>query len=173
MKYRIYCNDSPLHAILGNEQHFIEAAIMSEWSSKFCNSIYLNFTIGNNVHERMEIIDLLRNQTNVRMDSPKQDSQGRIEYLANLRKYDFVPCPIRNGVDTHRIWETLYMGGTPVIKSNPVFAPLVAKLPVVQVSKWQELLDYDHMFKKWKTLQSKKYSFQELSLDYQLWRIKK
>ncbi|NDC22818.1 MAG: hypothetical protein EBZ49_01625 [Proteobacteria bacterium] len=38
------------------------------------------------------------------------------DYESILNQHDFVFCPEGNGPDTHRIWETLYMGKIPIVK---------------------------------------------------------
>ena len=45
-------------------------------------------------------------------------NNGRLEfsdYVEKLCESRFVVCPRGNGVDTHRIWETIYSGGVPVV----------------------------------------------------------
>ena len=39
------------------------------------------------------------------------------EYIRNLFTHRFCLCPRGNGIDTHRIWEALYCGCIPIIKS--------------------------------------------------------
>lgn len=56
-----------------------------------------------------------------------------------LRKTLFVPCPAGNGVDTHRVWESIYLGAVPVILKSEFCGD--ATWPVVVVNNWSELLD--------------------------------
>lgn len=42
-----------------------------------------------------------------------------IEYFLLARKYRFVLCLEGNGFDTHRVWETLYLGSFPVLLNTP------------------------------------------------------
>lgn len=44
-----------------------------------------------------------------------QNSLPFEEYLYELSRHYFVLCPRGNGIDTHRFWETLYLGGIPMI----------------------------------------------------------
>ena len=39
----------------------------------------------------------------------------------NLRKYTYNLCPIGNGIDTYRIWETLVAGSIPITKDHIAF----------------------------------------------------
>ncbi len=40
-------------------------------------------------------------------------------YVRNLASHRFVLCPRGRGVDTHRMWEALYVGTIPVVESHP------------------------------------------------------
>jgi hypothetical protein len=61
-------------------------------------------------------------------------------YLA--RKSLFVVCPRGNGLDTHRVWEALYLGAIPIIKKSEIFAALEG-WPVWIVDSWDEPCRYD------------------------------
>jgi hypothetical protein len=43
-----------------------------------------------------------------------------IEYLRELAEHRFCLCIRGNGVDTHRFWESLYLGVIPVIINNNI-----------------------------------------------------
>jgi hypothetical protein len=75
--------------------------------------------------------------------------EGRINYLANLRRLNFVLCPEGNGMDTHRLWETLYMGGVPVVVKSKYLDSLYLKLPLVRLDSWNDLLNPSILEAKW------------------------
>ena len=56
-----------------------------------------------------------------------------------LRKTLFVPCPAGNGLDTHRVWEAIYLGAVPVILESEFCGD--ATWPVIVVKNWSELLE--------------------------------
>jgi hypothetical protein len=39
-------------------------------------------------------------------------------YIDNIYNHKFVLCPEGNGMDTHRTWETLYLGSVPIELGN-------------------------------------------------------
>jgi hypothetical protein len=166
------CDDSERHRILGNEAHFLRADQDSEHSECFTNSIYLNMTITNNSAERTGLYSALKNQKSVHIQTPELSDKGRINYLKNLRIHNLVPCPVGNGVDTHRIWETLYMGGTPVITKNRILEPLVKGLPVVILESWDNLRDFEFMEQKWMGIQEREWDMSFLNLTYQIGRLR-
>jgi len=53
--------------------------------------------------------------------------QKRLEYYATLKKTKFVVCPPGRGTDTHRVYETLFFGGIPIIKTS-FLDPMYEKL---------------------------------------------
>ena len=43
---------------------------------------------------------------------------NNLEYLKELSKYKFSLCPPGNGLDTHRVWESLLVGTIPIVEDN-------------------------------------------------------
>jgi hypothetical protein len=57
-----------------------------------------------------------------------------------MRKTLFVPCPRGNGLDTHRIWEALYLGAIPVVLKSDKFAALEG-WPILFIEEWKEITE--------------------------------
>jgi len=57
---------------------------------------------------------------------------------ALMRRSLLVPCPPGNGKDTHRFWESLYLGALPVVLGRDVI-PAYAQYPYVAFEDWSEL----------------------------------
>ena len=51
-----------------------------------------------------------------------------------------VVCPRGNGLDAHRMWESLYLGRTIIVLAGPL-DPLWKGLPALVLQSWDELLD--------------------------------
>ena len=82
----------------------------------------------------------------------------------------FVSCPEGNGIDTHRLWEALYLKTIPIMKKNKM-SPFLKKinLPILVLNKWTDLLEYDE--KKLKKLYlSKKKLFNNKYLFQNYWK---
>lgn len=60
------------------------------------------------------------------------------EYLDNMSRYKFCLCPRGNGVDTHRIWESLYLGCIPIVLKHKTHEFMYGKLPVAFVDRWED-----------------------------------
>jgi hypothetical protein len=69
------------------------------------------------------------------MGTPTDSHNGRCEFLRAIRNHKFVACPRGNGVDTHRMWETLYMGSIPIVRRCESVAQW-EDLPVCYIDSW-------------------------------------
>ena len=165
------CKDSDVHPILGNEKHFISANDVAA-PAKFDGSIYINFTPSTYPLERNQVLEIVQMTPKVTFKKVEMTNEGRVEYLRDLRTHSLVPCPRGNGIDTHRLWETLYMGGTPVLKRNPITDELTKELPVIYINNWEELVDLKLMEEKWNQLRNKKWKYDSLRMDYWISKMK-
>jgi len=59
-------------------------------------------------------------------------------YLNNLKRYKYCFCPRGNGIDTHRLWEALYMGCIPVVKKHVSHEFDECDLPILFVNEWED-----------------------------------
>ena len=95
--------------------------------------IYVNFTRGTNQNKRQECLDAIEGREGVvyRTDLTVP------EYYDDLCHSKFVVCPEGTGIDTHRVYESLLCGATPVVLRNSL-SHLYEKLPVCIVNKWTD-----------------------------------
>jgi hypothetical protein len=154
--------ESKLHAIFGNKNHIKLANESSVPTRNFSNSIYANFTLSNNLKERAELRKIIENSKNVTLSNPDFTESGRTNYLMSLREHNFVLCPEGNGIDTHRLWETLYMGGIPIIKSNKSLNGLVKNLPVLVIPNWELVLDDAYLETEFNRISNSQFAISEL-----------
>jgi hypothetical protein len=64
---------------------------------------------------------------------------GPREYSEIASKYRFVGAVRGNGVDTHRLWETLYRGSIPLIQNDEWAMGLRGlNLPIIEIDNWEE-----------------------------------
>ena len=69
-------------------------------------------------------------------------SNDPISYIDKLSNYKFVLCPWGNGIDTYRLWETLFSGSIPVVKKHDAYKNF-KKLPIIFYENNEDLtLDY-------------------------------
>jgi hypothetical protein len=61
-------------------------------------------------------------------------------YLERLGNHVFSACPRGNGIDTHRVWESLYLGVFPVVERSALTDHWHALgLPLVLIDDWAEV----------------------------------
>ena len=68
-----------------------------------------------------------------------QNKESFSDYLKTLISYKYAICPDGNGLDSHRIWESLYLGVTPICLRSIFTEKLAAAFPCVLVSDWSEV----------------------------------
>ena len=61
------------------------------------------------------------------------------EYIEDLAKHDYAICPPGNGIDSHRIWECLYLNVCPVMLKETFSLALSKHFPVILVDDWSSL----------------------------------
>lgn len=62
------------------------------------------------------------------------------EYSKALHSHTYILCPEGNGVDTHRLWESLYAGAIPVVLRNTWSKSLIELgFPIIQIESWAPL----------------------------------
>jgi hypothetical protein len=65
------------------------------------------------------------------------------ENVKRLAQYKWCICPEGNGVDTHRLWEAMYLGCIPIVLKSPFIDTLMhytgGELPIYVVETWDQL----------------------------------
>lgn len=87
-----------------------------------------------NSHYRAQVVDILRGKNEVIHQEARLDYR---KYCTGISKYKYIVCPPGNGVDTLRVWESLYMGCTPVVLRHRIFSSM--NLPIIQVDRWEDI----------------------------------
>ena len=109
-------------------------------------NIYFNFNIDTNRSKRSNCFESLKNKLIWLNNILPSDN------IIRLSQYKFCICPEGNGVDTHRLWEALYLKTVPIVIRSE-FTNILQKnnIPLVILNSWDELdetkLNYnDHDF---------------------------
>ena len=140
---------------------------------KYKNLMYMNHSVRTNPTQRGLPYQLFGNKnwsTSVR----GTNGQNFESYIDNIYNHKFVLCPNGNGVDTHRLWETLYLKSIPIVTSS-VNTKFYEDLPILIVNNWGEvnqgLLEnfFEVVSKK---VDSEEYNLNKLKVDYWLNKIK-
>lgn len=65
--------------------------------------------------------------------------KSKFEYFIELAKHKYAICPRGNGLDTHRIWECLYLDVIPIVLKNDFIN--IDNLPIIIINDWVEVID--------------------------------
>ena len=157
--------ESPAHELMGPVVPILEA-IQQERSAEFNTSLYANFNVDNS-SQRRHLARLLRDLS-INFVAPTYTPEGRLKALVESRRNNFVLCPRGVGVETHRMWETLMLGGIPVVETHPFLEPFVKVLPILAVDSWDRLLDTPWLEERFYEIESRDYDPQVLDVRYWL-----
>ncbi len=59
------------------------------------------------------------------------------ECYIDMAKYKFIASPPGNGIDAHRTWDSLYLGGIPIVIKHTIFKNY--DLPMLQINDYSEV----------------------------------
>jgi hypothetical protein len=162
------CSDSPIHPIYGNKQIMID--VYNE-NIKKESLAYINFNISNYPVERGFVFDKFSNEDWVSRGIIENTIDGRRQFLRDIRSSKFVFCPRGNGIDTHRIWETLYMGSIPIVKYEKTHH-LFTDLPILFIDDWN-IINEEFLHDKYSEIIDKDWNMDKLKISYWKKFIKK
>jgi len=96
--------------------------------------LYANFNVHTNLKQRslcLQNIDSQYFENNISFH----------EYTTKLAKTYFNVCPLGNGIDSHRIWESLYLKAIPIAENTYNIRYLKEKhqLPIYTIEHWSDI----------------------------------
>ncbi len=160
--------ESPLHPVYGNLDCM--AQVMAETVAP-TNLVYLNFNVRTFPSERIPVWTLFSQKPWVTVGSIENTIAGRTQFLRDIKAHAFVLCPRGNGVDTHRLWETLYMGSIPILRRHAAYREF-EDMPICFVDEWEEVTE-DFLKNEERRIRHGRFSLEKLKLSYWVNRIQK
>jgi len=116
--------------------HNFNQATKSNLGKKYL--VTSNFNSNTNIKYRYPIEKFFNTISYV--DTSKFTSE---EYLQKLSNYKFAICPAGNGLDTHRIWESIFVDTIPVTIKNNFSQNLVNNnIPCLILKTWEDFLKF-------------------------------
>lgn len=143
-----WTTESIQHQITGNPSIFKEILHLPKSINRIPYSIYSNFSQHTFPRVRIPLSRLVRNIDIVRFGNEEVTSQNRLTYLSEIRSSDMVLCPRGNGLDTHRFWETLYLGSVPIVVAKDLPKGFLSDfdLPMIVIRDWNEITDIKRIY---------------------------
>lgn len=125
-----------------NKQHKLYNKIALSYNKPSNKKCYLNFSLDTNSSKRCECYNKINKDlctVNI-LNKVAQTEDLYMRYLDGILDHTFVVCPEGNGIDTHRMWECLYLGRIPVVKRNHVVESFKS-LPILIIDNWEEVTE--------------------------------
>ncbi len=154
-------NESAVHPIYGDNSLFFE--VLKEPLKKE-HLLYMNFDTNTYPQERVPLQLTFREKPWVHVGKAEPTREGRRQFLQDIYNSKFVLCPRGNGVDSHRLWETLYMRSIPIVKRHPTHKGL-EDLPILFVDSYDEITE-DYLEFKYLEMASRKWNFEKLKMNW-------
>jgi hypothetical protein len=161
-----YTNESDIHPILGNTQIILDV-LKNNYTKEYL--LYMNFNI-NTHYERPNLYFTFKNYDWCHEGIISNTIEGRKRFLEDINKSKFVLCPRGNGIDTHRLWETLYMKSIPIVKYHITHSNLI-DLPILFINDWTEI-NKEFLENKYEEIINKYWNMDKLKISYWLNYIK-
>ena len=161
-------DETHVHRIYGNVQMMLDVV---KNPRQIKNLAYLNVSVGTYPSERVPVKDAFGSLSWVTQGEPVNTMEGRKKFLEEVRNHVFVFCPRGNGIDTHRLWETLYMGSIPIVKRDIAHAGWM-DLPILFVDDWSEVTE-ERLLEEQKRIESSAWNMEKLRVGYWINCIKK
>ena len=130
------------------------------------NILYVNHNINTNIKEREEPYVLFNNDWTTL--KKYKNGENFDEYIDDIYNHKFVLCPNGNGIDTHRLWETLYLKSIPIVKHS-INTDFYSDLPICFVNDWKEINE-DFLNKEYNRILNNNWNLDKLNFEY--WKNK-
>lgn len=101
--------------------------------SKKENLLYFEFSVDTNYSKRLPCRDILSKYFTF------GNRVSSTEYLNKITNSKFVISPEGNGIDCHRIWETLLVGSVPIVSRSIFTEELEKEFPILIINSWEEV----------------------------------
>lgn len=122
--------------------------------------VHMNISVGTYPQERGFVF----NQFSSMPSCYRPDAKPFMRFLADVASAKFEVAPRGNGLDTHRLWESLYLGTIPIVKTSSLDG-LYEGLPVLVVQDWAEVTE-EFLAKKYEEFSKRTFNLEKLSMDY-------
>jgi Exostosin family len=158
-----YCGYSPYRSIIGDSRqlkNYIDAQPRTEK-----NLVLMNFNDNSNALHRSLVRLRFQNKEFVTVDKYSADEVGYMNYVQSLRSHPFCLAPRGNGIDTHRMWESLYAGCIPIVQKARALRDF-NELPIFFVDRWEDACDESVLKDVRDQYYERKWDLRKLTLSY-------
>ena len=151
------------------KERLLERASLNDKEAK--KLVYANFNINTNPNHRDSIKEMCQKTSFIEWEEPNLSLDS---FFDKIVEYKMIVCPAGNGLDTHRIWETLYCNRIPITLKigNYKLYELYNKFPIIILENNKDLMDYELIEKKYLECIDKQYDLSILDINFLINKIK-
>jgi hypothetical protein len=159
------CNDTDTHPITGNKQILYDVLATKKENKHAC---YMNFRVKTNYAVRattwnqlvghMFIHKRLTHDENINLADRKQ-------FLQDIYDSRFTVCPRGNGIDTVRVWESLYCRTIPIVKKEAAMR-YFQDLPILWIDDWSDIESESWLNKQYERIMDSQWNLEKLKIGY-------
>jgi len=133
-------------------------------------NIYANFRIETNPTHRDPVMRLCQQAEFIDWQPPYLEEE---EYFQTRNQYKMNVCPAGNGIDTHRLWETLYCNIVPIVikLGDYKIYEMYKKLPIIILDNIEQLLEEQTIMDKYDEVVNKENQMELLDPQYWINKI--
>lgn len=147
---------------LYGDNSMIEKVVNEKNDKKYL--CYMNFNLDTHI-DRKRIYSIFENQSYVEVGKSENTYEGRLNFLREISQSKFVICPRGNGVDTHRLWESLYLGSIPIVKYEKTYHDNFLDLPILFIEDWDQITE-EFLNGKYEQIINSEWNMSKLNISY-------
>lgn len=160
-----FCNDTDTHPITGN-QNILYDVLREKKEYKY--SCYMNFQVETNRLVRVQTWNELVNLPFIYKKLTKTENINlvdRKQFLQDIYDSSFTICPRGNGIDTVRVWESLYCRTIPIVKRELAMR-YFQDLPILWIDDWKEIESQSWLNKQFERIMDSQWNLNKLRIGY-------
>ena len=150
--------------------HMRKRDILLEYMSKIDTTptelCLANFSLSTTYFQRKACLDFSCTFSTIDVDN-SVIQHPYTDFIESVKKHYFVLCPEGNGIDTHRLWETLYLGRIPIVTNN-ITVESFKDLPILIIPSWNYLTQ-DILINFLKNFQADRINYSLEKMNFQYW----
>lgn len=136
----------------------------SKKNKEIINLAYLNFSSWTYPQEREKVINLYSSKNWVTYENIIITREGHANYLDKINNHKFVFATRGNGIDTYRLWESLYLKTIPIVKKCVGMEDFY-DLPILFIENWEDITE-DFLNEQYEIIMNKTYNLEKLDIKY-------
>ncbi len=159
------CHDTVDHPITGNK-NILYDVLRSKKELKY--NCYMNFRVKTNYNVRAVTWNTLVDKPFIYKKLTEDHNinlTDRKQFLQDIYDSAFTVCPRGNGIDTVRLWESLYCRTIPIVKRENAMR-YFQDLPILWIDDWNEIESVSWLNKQYERIMDSQWNLDKLKIPY-------